>query len=135
MAAHPFRRIWQEMVVRVAVWTLTVAMAAQTRRRSPRSTQTRSTATLELGSSAVASGLVVAGWRLRGDRIGVGRDDAGQFVAACVAWLTCRRVARSPYAVPRAWTLAGRAALAWAAGEAILTVQHLALNSGLRPSP
>src|SRR5438270_6656162 len=56
MAAHPFRRIWQEMVVRVAVWTLTVAMAAQTRRRSPRSTQTRSTATLELGSSAAASG-------------------------------------------------------------------------------
>ena len=78
--------------------------------------------------------LAVAGWLLRSTRLGVGLDDTAQFVAGVVAWLTCRRAARSPYAVPRAWTLAGRASLSWAIGEAILSFQHIVLNSTTRPS-
>ena len=77
--------------------------------------------------------LAVAGWLLRSTRLGVGLDDTAQFVAGVVAWLTCRRAARSPYAVPRAWTLAGRASLSWAIGEAILSFQHIVLNSTTRP--
>jgi diguanylate cyclase (GGDEF)-like protein/PAS domain S-box-containing protein len=77
---------------------------------------------------------VFAGWLLRSTRLGAGLDDTAQFVAGVVAWLTCRRAARSPYAVPRAWTLAGRASLAWATGEAILSFQHIVLNSTARPS-
>src|SRR3954451_25304128 len=79
--------------------------------------------------------LAIAGWLLRSTRLGVGLDDTAQFVVGILAWLTCREAARSPYAVPRAWTLAGRAALAWAIGEAILSFQHLVLNSTARPSP
>ena len=80
-------------------------------------------------------GLVLAGWALRGRRIGVGLDDTGQFVAAIVTWLTCRRVAAASPAARRTWILAGRAALAWGVGEAILSFQQVVLNSTGRPSP
>src|SRR3954451_19623141 len=79
--------------------------------------------------------LAIAGWLLRSTRLGVGLDDTAQFVVGILAWLTCRQAARSPYAGPRAWTLAGRASLSWAVGQAILSFQHLVLNSTTRPSP
>ena len=85
--------------------------------------------------ATVGAALVLAGWMLRGRSLGVGLDDAGQFVAALVAWLTCRRVAATSTAAGRTWNLAGRASLWWALGEAILTFQHVVLGSTSRPSP
>ena len=78
--------------------------------------------------------LIVAGWMLRGNRLGVGLADTAQLLAALSAWVVCRRVAGRAGDVQRAWTLAGRAALAWGIGEAILTVQHVGLDSTTRPS-
>jgi diguanylate cyclase (GGDEF)-like protein/PAS domain S-box-containing protein len=83
----------------------------------------------------VGGSLVVAGWLLRGSLLGVGLDDTGQTVAAFVVALTCRRVAATSPAAGRTWTLAGRAALFWGVGEAMLCFQHVALGSATRPSP
>jgi diguanylate cyclase (GGDEF)-like protein/PAS domain S-box-containing protein len=85
--------------------------------------------------AAVGVGLVAAGWLTRGNRLGVGFDGIGQFVAAVVAWLSCRRVAATSAATARTWRLGGRAALCWAVGEAILSFQQTVLNTTARPSP